>query len=248
MAVRRNNPVAALVAPKLIRRGFKKLRRAADDARKHMSAVAYHEVRRRTKRLRYAIESFEGFYGDSAADFLQAIRRLQNSLGSHQDAHVAANRFRAMAGTRTYKMPGETVFLMGVFTERQRLTAGDMRQRFSKSYRRVQGRRWKALRRAMAELATTHSGAAVEKPPRSTGRQRERHHVVAWRKHSAQREMTSRRDDHELATVVTEPVAHGYRIGRGGQLRLPQLLARVEVIGAERGIGARTYKDRGPSR
>ncbi len=165
MAVKRNNPVAALVAPKLIRRTFKKLRRAAEEARKHMSAVAYHEVRRRTKRLRYAIESFEGVYGDSAPDLLQAIRRLQTSLGSHQDAHVAANRFRAMAGTRTYKMPGETVFLMGVFTERQRLTAGDMRRRFSKSYRRVEGRRWKALRRAMAELATTHSGAAVEKPP-----------------------------------------------------------------------------------
>ena len=123
MAVKRNNPIAALVAPRLIRRSFKKLRRSAEEADRHMNSAAYHDVRRRTKRLRYALESFEGFYGESAGELLQSIRRLQNRLGSHQDASVAADRFRAMVGTRTCKMPGETVFLMGVFTERQRLTA-----------------------------------------------------------------------------------------------------------------------------
>jgi CHAD domain-containing protein len=167
MAVKRNNPIAALVAPRLIRRTFKKLRRAADAADKHMNAAVNHNVRRRAKRLRYAIESFEGFYGASAGELLHAVRQLQNRLGSHQDANVAADRFRAMVGTRTCKMPGETVFLMGVFTERQRLTAGDMRQRFTKSYRRVCGRRWKALRRAMTELAMTHGGGSVEVLPAS---------------------------------------------------------------------------------
>jgi CHAD domain-containing protein len=162
--VRRNNPVAAVVAPRLIRRTFKKLRRAAKEADKHMTPVAYHEVRRRTKRLRYAIESFEGFYGDAAAELLQAVRRLQNSLGSHQDANVAAARFRAMAGTRAWKMPADTVFLMGVFAERQRLSAGAMRRRFDKSYRRVRGRRWKALRRAMTQLSAAHGGAPGAQP------------------------------------------------------------------------------------
>jgi CHAD domain-containing protein len=165
MAVRRNNPKAALVAPRLILRTFKKLRRAAKEADKHMTAAAYHDVRRRTKRLRYAIESFEGFYGESAVELLQTVRRLQNRLGSHQDANVAADRFRAMVGTRSWKMPGETVFLMGVFTERQRLTASDMRQRFTKSYRRVRGRRWKAFRRAMAELESTHGGGTAQAAP-----------------------------------------------------------------------------------
>jgi CHAD domain-containing protein len=158
LPVKRNNPVAALVAPKLIRRTFKKLRRAAEAADKHMTAEAYHEVRRRTKRVRYAIESFEGFYGDNEADLLRAVRRLQNSLGSHQDANVAANRFRVIAGTRACKMPAETIFLMGVFTERQRLGTGAMRRRFTKSYRRVRGRRWRALRLAMQRLAAANGG------------------------------------------------------------------------------------------
>jgi len=165
MAVRRDNPKAALVAPKLIQRTFKKLLRAAEEADKHMTSAAYHDVRRRAKRLRYAIESFEGFYGESAAELLQAVRRLQNRLGSHQDANVAADRFRAMVGTRACKMPGETVFLMGVFTERQRLTASDTRRRFTKSYRRVRGRRWKAFQRAMVELEATHGGGTVEAVP-----------------------------------------------------------------------------------
>ena len=130
-----------------------------------MNSAAYHDVRRRTKRLRYALESFEGFYGESAGELLRSIRRLQNRLGSHQDASVAADRFRAMVGTRTCKMPGETVFLMGVFTERQRLTADDMRPRFTKSYRRVRGQRWKTLRRSMTDLATAHGGGSVELTP-----------------------------------------------------------------------------------
>lgn len=160
--VKRNNPVAAVVAPKLIRRSFKKMRRAAQEARANPSAAAHHFLRRRAKRLRYAIESFEGFYGESADDLLQALRRLQRSLGAHQDAHVAANRFQAMVGTRGYRLPPETLFLMGVFAERQRMAAGDARRRFPKGYGRVRGRRWRALRRAMGELAAAHGAGSLE--------------------------------------------------------------------------------------
>ena len=94
--VRADNPVAAVVAPKLIRRSFKKVRRAAQAVRADGSASAHHALRRRAKRLRYTIEAFDGFYGDEAQRLLQAIRRLQKSLGSNQDAHVAADRFHAM--------------------------------------------------------------------------------------------------------------------------------------------------------
>ncbi len=165
--VKRTNPVAASVAPKLIRRSFKKVRGAAEELRVNPTAAAHHFLRRRAKRLRYAIESFEGFYGESADDLLQAVRRLQKSLGAHQDAHVAANRFQAMVGARGYRLPPETLFLMGVFAERQRVSAGEARRRFPKGYGRVHGRRWKALRRAMRELAAAHADGSHE-PPRPT--------------------------------------------------------------------------------
>jgi CHAD domain-containing protein len=164
--VRRNNPAAALVAPKVIRRTFRKVRQAAREARANPSPASHHFLRRRAKRLRYAIESFEGFYGKSADDLLQAVRRLQRSLGAHQDAHVAANRFKAMVGARGYRLPPETLFLMGVFAERQRIAAGDARRRFPKGYGRVRRRRWRALRRAMDELRAAQAvGGRAPSPP-----------------------------------------------------------------------------------
>jgi CHAD domain-containing protein len=160
--VKRNNPPAAVVAPKLIRRNFKKLRRAAEAIRVDPTAAAHHYLRRRAKRFRYTIESFEGFYGQSADQLLQALRRLQKSLGEHQDAEVAANRFHAMVGARGARLPAETLFLMGVFAERKRMTAGKARKRLPKGYGRVRGRRWKALRREMRELAAQQASDLQE--------------------------------------------------------------------------------------
>jgi CHAD domain-containing protein len=156
--VGRNNPAAAVAAPDLIRRNFKRLRRAAEGIRADPTPASHHFLRRRTKRLRYTIESFEGFYGQSADHVLQALRRLQKSLGEHQDAEVAANRFHAMVGARGARLPAETLFLMGVFAERKRMSAGKARKRLPKGYGRVRGRRWKALRREMRELSARHTG------------------------------------------------------------------------------------------
>jgi CHAD domain-containing protein len=153
--VGRDNPAAAVAAPDLIRRNFKRLRRAAEGIRIDPTPASHHFLRRQTKRLRYTIESFEGFYGQNADQVLQALRRLQKSLGEHQDAEIAANRFHAMVGAR---LPAETLYLMGVFSERQRLTAGKARKRFPKRYRKVRGRGWKALRQAMRELSAQHAG------------------------------------------------------------------------------------------
>jgi len=158
--VRADNPVAAVVAPKLIRRSFKKVRRAAQAVRADGGASAHHALRRRAKRLRYTIESFDGFYGNEAARLLQVIRRLEKSLGSAQDAHVAAARFQAMARSRARRLPPETSFWMGVFVERHTSVAADARRRVRKRYARLHGRRWKALRRTMGELA-----AAQAAPP-----------------------------------------------------------------------------------
>ena len=155
--VRADNPVAAVAAPKLIRESFKKVQRAAHAVRADGSAVAHHALRRRAKRLRYTIEAFDGFYGHQAARLLQAIRRLQKSLGSNQDAYVAADRFHAMARSRTRRLPPEASFWMGVFVERNTSVAADARRGVRKRYEKLHGRRWKALRRAMKKLTTAHA-------------------------------------------------------------------------------------------
>ena len=155
--VRADNPVAAVAAPKLIRRSFKKVQRAAQAVRADGSASAHHALRRRAKRLRYTIEAFDGFYGHEAARLLRAIRSLQKSLGSNQDAYVAADRFHAMARSRARRLPPEASFWMGVFVERNTSVAADARRGVRKRYEKLHGRRWKALRRAMKELAPAHA-------------------------------------------------------------------------------------------
>ena len=164
-----DNPVAATVAPQLIRRAYRKLRKAARTARADGTAAAHHALRRRAKRLRYTIESFDGFYGDDARRMLKAVRRLQSSLGSNQDAHVAAGRFQEMVDSRSHKLPSATVFWMGVLSERHRTIAAEVGQRLERRYAKLRGRRWKSLRRAMTELANTQATGPESPPAPPTG-------------------------------------------------------------------------------
>jgi triphosphatase len=149
---RGNRPAAMLIAPQLIRRRFKKLRRVADQLTGDSSMEDYHEARRQTKRLRYAVECVVGLYGEDADEFLSVVRRLQNRLGEQQDAHVSSTRLADLVKPRTPRIPPATVFLMGQLAERQHTRALEARKRFPKAYRKVRGRRWKELRRAMRDV------------------------------------------------------------------------------------------------
>ena len=159
-----DNPPAAVVAPQLIRRSFGKVRKAARHARSDGKAAAHHALRRRAKQLRYTIEAFDGFYGDEARHLLRSIARLQSCLGSHQDAHVAADRLQAIATLRRNRLPSETLFLMGVLSERRCAKGAETGRRVKKRYAKLRGRRWKDLRRAMDKLAHVHSAGATWMP------------------------------------------------------------------------------------
>src|SRR4029453_13334696 len=66
-----DNPAAAGVGRGLIRRSFRKVRKAARHARFEGTPAAYHALRRRAKQLRYTIETFDGFYGEDARKLLR---------------------------------------------------------------------------------------------------------------------------------------------------------------------------------
>ncbi len=143
------NAPAAVVAPDLIRSSYKKLRKAAARIHDQSTPEELHAVRRRAKRLRYTLHAFEGFYGEAADGILRALRRLQDVLGEHQDAQVAAKRLMAMVEARTRKLTPATAFAAGICAEREQALAAKMRRRFPKACRRISGRRWKSLNRAM---------------------------------------------------------------------------------------------------
>ena len=86
---------------RLLARDVKRLRRevraieAAEDSteRDH----AFHEARKKAKRLRYAAEMATPALGQRARSLAKAAKKIQTALGEHQDSVVARQRLRELA-------------------------------------------------------------------------------------------------------------------------------------------------------
>src|SRR5207253_988317 len=143
---------AMVVMPERVRRRFRKLRNSVRGLRSNSPMEDYHLVRRRAKQLRYAIESGALIFGKPAEDELKALRRLQDELGAHQDAYMARNRLAALAADPANELPAGTLFLMGRLAERHSTTTAQARKSLTRSWRKVRGQRWRALRSRLGEL------------------------------------------------------------------------------------------------
>jgi triphosphatase len=139
-------------APGLIRRRYRKLRKGADLLAPDSSMEAYHEVRGRVKKLRYALEAVAVIYGKPADAMLRTLRRWQEKLGVQQDAAVAHRRLRAMASAPPKGIPSETMFLMGRLVEHYASAAVRARKLSARGYGKVRGR-WKRLRENFEDSA-----------------------------------------------------------------------------------------------
>jgi CHAD domain-containing protein len=144
---------AMAVMPERVRRRFRKLRRSVGELRAKSSMEDYHQVRRRAKQLRYATECGAAMFGKPADELLRALRRLQERLGAQQDAYMAQNRLAALAAEPASGLPPATLFLMGRLAERHARVTARARRTLDRSWRRVRGRRWKALRARLEQLS-----------------------------------------------------------------------------------------------
>jgi CHAD domain-containing protein len=163
---------AALTAmPQLLRRRFRKLRKAVRRLRDDASMDDFHRVRRRAKQLRYAIECGTELFGKPAEEMLKALRRMQTRLGENQDAYVAKSRLAALAATPGVALPPETLFLMGRLAEHHLGVTAQAHKTLRRCWRKVRGKRWKALRTRMhalhaeARAAGPTAPAATEETP-----------------------------------------------------------------------------------
>jgi triphosphatase len=143
---------AIVVMPERVRRRFRKLRKSVRKLRPRSSMEEYHLVRRRAKQLRYATECGAVLFGKSADDLLKALRRLQDRLGAHQDACMAQERLAAIATDPASALPPPTLFLMGRLAEHYARVTTETRRTLVRSWRKVRGKRWKALRARLGEL------------------------------------------------------------------------------------------------
>jgi CHAD domain-containing protein len=165
----------ATVMPQRVSKRFRKLRKAVRGIGAKSAPEEFHAVRRRAKRLRYALEPGASLFGKPAEELLKALRQMQDRLGEHQDAQAAKQRLESISADTRTSLPAETLFLMGRMAEHQlRLTEG-ARKTLARSWKKVGGKRWKALRARMDELsseaerATAPAPVAAEHPPGSEG-------------------------------------------------------------------------------
>ena len=102
---RARQTITAKVARDLIRETARKLRKRADALDETSSAEAFHEVRIRAKRLRYALDAFGSLYGDAARELpgrarqiAARARRIERLRGAHGNVCAARHSGPARAG------------------------------------------------------------------------------------------------------------------------------------------------------
>jgi len=149
---RAGEPVTA-AAPPLISRRYRKWRKAAKRLDETSPPEAFHDVRKKGKRLRYTLEFVSEVYGEPVQKLVEPLKALQDDLGDHQDAVIAARYLREL-GTTTgqSRIPRGVAFTMGVCSERCAREAKDLRSDVpdSKPFRALtKGKKWKKFEKAL---------------------------------------------------------------------------------------------------
>jgi CHAD domain-containing protein len=169
------NASALSVVPDLIQRRYHKLRKCARRLTAESSMTEFHEVRVRAKKLRYALEAVAPSYAKPAREMLASLHKLQNRLGTQHDADVIALYLRQLASEPTASFGAATLFLMGRMAELHAREAARLGSKIARPWRRMRGKRWKALRSCMEErregaAADTRRGSAVSYSTRGNGK------------------------------------------------------------------------------
>ena len=145
-------PVTA-AAPALISDRYRKWRKAAKRLDETSSPEAFHDVRKKGKRLRYTLEFVSEVYGRSVQKLVKPLKAQQDDLGDHQDAVVTAAYLREL-GTTTgqARVPRGVAFTMGVYAERCTREAKDLRSDVpgSKPFLTLtKGKKWKKFEKVL---------------------------------------------------------------------------------------------------
>ena len=156
---------AVNVAPDLLEQRYRRFRKHGDRITAASPPEAYHELRIRGKRLRYALEFFTDIYGKPLRAVVESLVAVQDVLGTHQDATVAVEHLRELSATASDKLPGETIFLMGRLAERYAVQAADARAAFPRAYGKLGGKTWKTLRRRLEHGRLPSPSPVTETPP-----------------------------------------------------------------------------------
>ena len=149
-----DEPVTS-AAPALVSARYRKWSKAARRLDESSPTESFHDLRKKGKRLRYALEFVSEVYGKPTEALIKPLKKLQDDLGDQQDAVVAAGTLREL-GTTTDgpRVPRGAAFTMGVYSERYLREAAKIRSEVlrSKPFRALaRGKTWQDFEKVMKD-------------------------------------------------------------------------------------------------
>lgn len=129
------------VLPSLVRRAWKRLARDVRTLDVDGSDDDWHETRIAAKKARYSCEAVEPVFGKPARLLAERAEIVTELLGEHQDASMAADAVRRLAGQP--RVPARTAFVLGVLCAEQRAAVARTRQELLAAWPEVSRARWR---------------------------------------------------------------------------------------------------------
>jgi CHAD domain-containing protein len=136
--VRRAGDTASTLAADRTRQAFAKVSKRGSAITPASPHESLHDLRKRCKELRYALEFFAPLYGPSELrNVIGDLKRLQDCLGEFQDNEVQIDEIRALAAAMlgAGEAPAVTLLAMGEVTAglaaRQAMARADFERRFA---------------------------------------------------------------------------------------------------------------------
>jgi CHAD domain-containing protein len=83
-------------------------------------AEQLHDLRKATKRLRYQLEFFAPFYGETLQSWVKALKRLQEQLGRFNDLQVLQAQLPADSSLQNWLQEQQKLALQDWPTQQQR--------------------------------------------------------------------------------------------------------------------------------
>ncbi len=125
----------AEVLPPLVRRAWRRLERDVKKLSVDGPDSEWHEARIAAKGSRYACEAVEPIFGKPARRMARLVEQVTEILGEHQDAALAADAVRALAGRQ--RLSGSTGFALGLVHGIERDAVSETRRQLVEAWPEV---------------------------------------------------------------------------------------------------------------
>ncbi|MGD0984540.1 MAG: CHAD domain-containing protein [Acidimicrobiales bacterium] len=159
---------AVTTMPTLIGERHRAARKAASRAKRTGLATDYHRLRIRCKRLRYSLEFASGLYDGELKGFVRQMTRLQDALGSMQDASVASARLQVIALTEEgASLSRVAIFAMGGVARQYRIEAEHLLSGMPELVKLLEGKEWNRVKSLMEQRRK--AAAPQVRPPAVAG-------------------------------------------------------------------------------